>query len=122
MSIEQKKSLHLLSKKLIEHFVSPLVGLAHKIEVCCDDEVTLGFFVVGIVPAHQELFSEGVPMDFTGGVAVDQNQAIISLGFFGQSTLDKWKDYGDVSYWPFVNSNQFEEAKQAKGYLGANNT
>ncbi len=78
MSIEQKKSLHLLSKKLIEHFVSPLVGLAHKIEVCCDDEVTLGFFVVGIVPAHQELFSEGVPMDFTGGVAVDQNQAIIS--------------------------------------------
>jgi hypothetical protein len=46
----------------------------------------------------------------------------ISLGFFGQSTLDKWKDYGDVSYWPFVNSNQFDEAKQAKGYLGANNT
>ena len=45
----------------------------------------------------------------------------ISLGIFGQSTLDKWKEYGDVSYWPFVNANQFNRAKQGKGYLGANN-
>jgi hypothetical protein len=46
----------------------------------------------------------------------------ISLGFFGQSTLEKWKEHGDVSYWPFVSSIQFNEAKQGKGYLGAKNT
>lgn len=46
----------------------------------------------------------------------------VSLGLFGQSTLDKWKAYGDVSYWPFVDRNQFNEAKKGKGYLGASNT
>ena len=46
----------------------------------------------------------------------------VTFGFFGQSTLDKWEEYGDVSYWPFESSNQFNEAKKGKGYLGAKNT
>ena len=41
----------------------------------------------------------------------------ISLGLFGQSTLDKWRKYGDVSYWPFKNGDQFEYAKKTKVYL-----
>ncbi|WP_213999725.1 hypothetical protein [Arsukibacterium sp.] len=47
---------------------------------------------------------------------------LVSLGIFGQSTLDKWQASGDVSYWPFLGSEQFQEAKHAKGYLGAGST
>ncbi|MBU2709254.1 hypothetical protein KCM76_24880 [Zooshikella marina] len=46
----------------------------------------------------------------------------ISLGVFGQSTLDKWHEHGDVSSWPFTSINQLNEAKLGKGYLGTKNT
>ena len=46
----------------------------------------------------------------------------ITLGAFGQSTLDKWNEYGDISNWPFKNKDQFYKAKLGNGYLGVKNT
>ena len=44
----------------------------------------------------------------------------VTLGVFGQSTLDKWDEFGDAQYWPFSSKEQFESAD--KGYLGSTNT
>ncbi len=46
----------------------------------------------------------------------------ISLGIFGQSTLDKWKVHGNVELWPFSNIEQFNKAKKENGYLGVQYT
>ena len=46
----------------------------------------------------------------------------ISLGVFGQSTLDKWHAYGDVNLWPFPNVECFNKAKKENGYLGVQYT
>lgn len=43
---------------------------------------------------------------------------LVTLGKFGQSTIDKWHAHGDVLHWPFKNNCQFNNAKLGKGYLG----
>ena len=42
---------------------------------------------------------------------------IVTLGIFGQSTLEKWQEYGDVDFWPFKDKNEFTIAKRNNGYL-----
>ena len=42
----------------------------------------------------------------------------ISFGKFGQSTLEAWKEVGDINYWPFISENQLNSAKKEVGYLG----
>jgi hypothetical protein len=43
----------------------------------------------------------------------------ISLGLFGQNTLDKWEEFGDINHWPFINAKEFNDAKSSKAYLGS---
>lgn len=46
----------------------------------------------------------------------------ISLGVFGQSTLEKWQEHGELACWPFTDSVQYNKAKLGNGYLGAKTT
>ncbi|WNZ58220.1 hypothetical protein QT397_13060 [Microbulbifer sp. MKSA007] len=46
----------------------------------------------------------------------------ISFGAFGQSTLEKWQEHGELAYWPFTDIAQYNKTKLSKGYLGAKNT
>ncbi len=46
----------------------------------------------------------------------------LTFGILGEIEPDPWLNVGDEQFWPFLNENQFNQAKKEFGYLGINRT
>ncbi len=46
----------------------------------------------------------------------------LSFGLLGKMNKCNLSEIGDINSWPFLNEEQFEQAKKSHGYLGINHT
>ena len=47
---------------------------------------------------------------------------LVTLGLWRRKLRAKWNRIGDIEFWPFLNSGEFEEAKGNGAYLGVSST